>query len=336
MSSTKLRWLLASLLLGLLVSAIACSSDDDGDDEEGESTPISTATATRGPTPTLSKDTLFSPSVFAVIGDYGDDDDDTRQVADMIIGWNPEFIITVGDNDYSDGAYAGTFEGLDLGVGQYFADFIGDYKGEYGAGSAENRFFPVPGDHDWWDTCDNPEALDDYLAYFSLPDDGPGGERYYTFRLGQIQFFAIDSVEDCEPDGATADSAQAQWIREQAAQSDAPFKVAVLHHSPYTSGDHGPGDGEHVQWPWADWGFDLVLSGHDHDYERLELDGVTYVVNGLGGNDRRGFLDTVEGSVFRYSDQHGAMLVTVSGDEMTLSFINVSGETVDSFTLTAE
>jgi hypothetical protein len=313
--------------------AAACSGGDDGSEEE--ETPTATATRQSGATSTPTVERADGEIVFAVIGDYGDDDDDTRQVADMIIGWQPDFIVTVGDNDYSDGAYAGSFEGLELGVGQYFADFIGNYRGEHGAGSATDRFFPVPGDHDWGDNCDNPSALDDYLAYFTLPDDSPGGERYYTFRRGPVQFFAIDSPEGCEPDGVTADSAQAQWVREQAAQSDAPFKVAITHHAPYTSGDHGPDDGEQMRWPWADWGFDLVLSGHDHDYERLERDGITYVVNGLGGNDRRGFRETVDGSLFRYWDAHGAMLVRVSGADMTLSFINVSGDIIDTFTLTA-
>lgn len=323
--------------------AIACSGDDDeeGDEEETAivatqtSVATSTALSAGSPTPTNTRSASGDEIVFAVIGDYGDDDDDTRQVAEMIDGWEPDFIVTVGDNDYSDGVYAGTDEGFELAVGQYFHQYIGNYRGQHGVGSAENRFFPVPGDHDWGDNCDDPSALDDYLAYFTLPDDGPGGERYYQFRRGPAHFFAINSPWGCDPDGVEADSAQAEWFREQAALSDAPFKVALTHHAPYTSGDHGPEDGEHVQWPWADWGFDLVLSGHDHDYERLERDGVTYVVNGLGGNDRRGFRDVVDGSIVRYWDQHGAMLVTVTSSEIEGSFIAVNGDVADTFIITA-
>ena len=192
----------------------------------------------------------------AVIGDYGDDDDDSREVADLVIGWSPDHIVTVGDNDYSDGAYRGTFEGLELGVGQFYADFIGDYQGEHGAGSDDNRFWPAPGDHDWGDTCDDPEGLDDYLAYFTLP----GKERYYEVRLGPVHLFSLDSME-CEPDGATADSVQALWLRDAAAASDAPFKVVTSHHPPWSSGEHGTSDGEHMQWPFAEWGIDLVIAG---------------------------------------------------------------------------
>jgi tartrate-resistant acid phosphatase type 5 len=291
--------------------ALAVSSSGDAGDEDTKEI-NGTVTSAIKTSPTAARVRTGNDFVFAVIGDYGDDDDDTRRVADMFLGWNTDFIVTVGDNDYSDGAHAGTMEGMELGVGQFFHECIGNYQGTYGAGSAENRFFPVPGDHDWGDNCDNPAALDDYLAYFTLPDDGPGGERYYQFRHGPVQFFAIDSPWGCDPDGIEQDSAQAQWVRAEAAASDALFKVAVLHHAPYTSGHHGPEDGEHVQWPWADWGFDLVLSGHDHDYERLERDGVTYIVNGLGGVDRRGFLNTINGSLVRYPDNYGAMQITVT------------------------
>lgn len=342
MTLSILRRFALIAMLSALALTVACGGDEEeGDEESFEAEPTATARATSTRTPNTSPTATRVPTgsggefVFAVIGDYGDEDDDTQLVANMIIDWNPDFVVTVGDNDYSDGAYAGTNEGLELAVGQYFQEFIGNYRGQHGVGSDRNRFFPVPGDHDWGDNCDNPSALDDYLEYFTLPDDGPGGERYYQFREGPAHFFAINSPWGCDPDGVESDSAQAQWFRDQAAASDAPFKVALLHHAPYTSGDHGPEDGEHVQWPWSDWGFDLVLSGHDHDYERLERDGVTYVVNGLGGNDRRGFLATAEGSIIRYFEKHGAMRVTVSDSGLEASFITVDGEVIDTFTIPA-
>jgi MYXO-CTERM domain-containing protein len=266
----------------------------------------------------------------AVIGDYGDDDDNSRAVADMILGWQPDHIVTVGDNDYTDGKYRGTFTGLELGVGQYFSDYIGDYKGEYGSGSAENRFWPAPGDHDWGDTCDDPRGLDDYLAYFTLP----GKERYYDVRLGPVHLFSLDSME-CEPDGADMDSVQAAWLRDAAAASDAPFKIVASHHPPYSSGHHGTSDGEHMQWPWAEWGIDLVLSGHDHDYERIYRDDVTIVVNGLGGLDRRDFECRVEGSQVQFNEAHGAMRIHATDGTLTVRFLTVDGDEIDAFTLDA-
>jgi len=272
--------------------------------------------------------------VFAVIGDYGDDDDDTRAVANMIKSWEPDFIITVGDNDYSDGAYRGTFTGLELGVGQYFHAYIGNYQGMEGPGSDVNRFFPIPGDHDWGDTCDDPHGLDDYLAYFTLPSENSGNERYYDYREGDIHFFAVNAVADCEPDGATADSVQAMWVRDTALASDAPFKIAQVHKPPYSSGARHVGEGVHMRWPWAEWGFDMVISGDDHLYERIERDGVTYIINGLGGVDLHDFLDTpTEGSQVRYASNYGAMRVEVYTGGMVAKFIAIDGTQVDRFTI---
>jgi len=275
-------------------------------------------------------------SVFAVVGDYGDDDDNSRDVADLIKTWDPDFIVTTGDNDYSDGAYKGTFEGLELAVGQYYHEFIGNYMGESGPGASVNAFFPTPGDHDWGDTCDDPTGLDDYLAYFTLPDEGSGNERYYDFRRGPIHFFSIHAIEDCEPDGASADSVQAEWVRDTATASDATFLVAYFHKPPYSSGARHIGEGEHMRWPWAQWGFDLVMSGDDHIYERIERDGIVYVVNGLGGVDIHEFVETpVQGSLVRYNDTYGAMRVEVTDSRLTASFISVDGETIDTFSISA-
>jgi tartrate-resistant acid phosphatase type 5 len=287
---------------------------------------------------TLAVTTLAGPAAlaqsvtFGVIGDYGDDDDDTRAVAAMMLGWDLEFIATVGDNDYSDGASRGTFDALELGVGQYFHTFIGDYKGSYGPGASQNRFFPIPGDHDWGDTCDDPAGLDDYLAYFTLPESKPGNERYYDVRRGPVHLFMIHALEDCEPDGADADSVQAAWVKETAAKSDAPFKVALVHVPPWSSGTHGE-DGEHMRWPWKDWGFQLVIGGNDHDYERIFHEGITSVVNGLGGVDARGFGAPVAGSLVRFTDEYGAMWVEATESLMTLAFVTVRGEVVDAFTV---
>ncbi len=272
--------------------------------------------------------------VFGVIGDYGDDDDNSRDVSNLMKSWNPDFIITVGDNDYSDGAFRGTFDALELNVGQYFQEFIGDYQGQLGPGASVNKFFPTPGDHDWGDTCDDPTGLDDYLRYFTLPGDNTGNERYYDFHQGPVHFFSIHSINDCEPDGATADSVQGTWVRDAALASNATFKIAYFHNPPYSSGDRHIGDGAHMQWPWADWGFDLVISGDDHIYERIERDGVVYLVNGLGGVDIHGLVDTpVEGSQVRYANQYGAVRVDVFDNRLDVSFFTVDGDKIDSFSI---
>src|SRR3972149_3571495 len=112
---------------------------------------------------------LFAQSSFkfAVIGDYGANTQAEEDVANLVKSWNPEFIVTVGDNNYENGS-AST---IDENIGQYYHEFIFPYLGTYGNGSPDsNRFFPVPGNHDW-----NIPNLIPYLDYFTLLNN----KRFY-------------------------------------------------------------------------------------------------------------------------------------------------------------
>ncbi len=257
---------------------------------------------------------------FAVIGDYGSEGQALADVSQRIHSWNPHLIITLGDNNYPDGE-ATT---IDRNIGQYFHDFIYPYQGNYGNGADSNRFFPSLGNHDW--RTDNAQP---YLDYFTLP----GNERYYEFVRGPVHFFALDS-DPHEPDGNTADSPQAQWLRERLAASTAPWRVVYFHHAPYSSsGVHG--NYTPMQWPFKTWGASVVMAGHDHTYERLMVDSLLYFVNGLGGRSKYGFSDNpLPESQFRYNDDYGAMLVTVNRDSMVFRFFNRQGELIDQTVLT--
>jgi hypothetical protein len=256
---------------------------------------------------------------FAVIGDYGAEGRGLQAVAELVTGWSPDFIITVGDNNYPNGSA----ETIDQNVGQYFHGYIGDYQGDFGEGSEDNRFFPTMGNHDW-DT-DHGAA---YLDYFDLP----GNERYYDFTRGPVHFFALDS-DLREPDDARPDSVQARWFQERAEESDAPFTIVYMHHPPYSSGRHG--DNLWMEWDFADYGVTAVISGHDHLYERIVHNGVVYFVNGLGGITAYPFKGLIDGSEARYNCSFGAMLVDATEDAMTFNFVTVDNLLVDSVTLTS-
>ena len=93
-----------------------------------------------------------------------------------------------------------------------------------------------------------------------------------------------------------------------------------------------------MQWPYARWGADAVIAGHDHLYERLHRDGISYIVNGLGGrhsmtNPIYSFESPIIGSQVRYNQDYGAMLVTADEMCMNLSFYARDGELIDSLTL---
>jgi hypothetical protein len=315
---------LSALPLGLaFVLALGACGGEGGEDPDA------------GPIPSA-----FPPPgadfVFAVIGDYGDTSDtrdgstDVQRVEALVEGWAPRFIATVGDNDYSDGQYAGTFEGLDLGVGQYFHEWIGDYRGDRGPGAAENRFFPAVGDHDYGDDCDNPR-LADYLAYFSLPE-GPEDETYYAFRSGPVEIFVLDTIIDCHRDAGAKMERQRAWLEASARASDAAFQIVLAHNPPFSSGTRH-GSFERMQWDYGAWGIDLVISGDDHIYERVERGGVTYLVNGLGGVEAHPVGRPIEGSVVQFAEEFGALGVAVRETSLEVDFVDVEGRVIDRFTL---
>ena len=259
---------------------------------------------------------------FAIIGDYGNDSGAESDVAALVKSWNPDFIITTGDNNYG---YGSAFT-IDENIGKYYGEFIYPYSGEYWTGDSGvdmNRFFPTLGNHDWKTRDAQP-----YLDYFTLP----GNERYYDFTWGPVHFFAIDSDSN-EPDGVTVNSIQATWLRDSLASSTSPWKIVYMHHPPYSSGEHGSSD--KLQWPYQEWGATAVVAGHDHSYERIVRNGFPYFINGSGGGDLRDWDDIVAGSEVRFCDDHGAMLVEASSDSITFQFISRTGEVIDTYSITS-
>ena len=257
---------------------------------------------------------------FAVIGDFGTGEEEPQAVADMVKSWDPEFIITTGDNNYPDGAA----EKIDENIGQFYYEYIYPYAGAYGAGAEENRFFPTLGNHDY-DT-DNGQP---YFDYFTLP----GNERYYDFTWGPVHFFALNSNDE-EPDGITVDSVQAQWLKAQLAASDKRWKIVYLANPVFSSGSKHGSDPD-LQWPFLEWGATAVLTGDDHLYERIMDQGFPYIVNGAGGANLYSFGSPIKGSEVRYNKLHGAMLVEATPETITFEFYSVlnGGTLIDSYTM---
>jgi hypothetical protein len=254
---------------------------------------------------------------FAAIGDFGAAGPAERQVAELVKAFHPEIVITLGDNNYPTGGA----DTIDQNIGQYYAEFIAPYSGKYGKGATENRFFPSLGNHDWYSDGAKP-----YLAYFTLPGNG----RYYAFSRGPIDFFALDS-DPHEPDGTDPESKQAAWLKAEASKAHGAWQIAYMHHPPYSSGPHG--STRETEWPYREWGIDLVLAGHDHTYERAVVGGLTFLVNGLGGAPEYEFKRPVPESLFRYQAKHGAQLAVATKDELRITFVNVDGVHVDEVVL---
>ncbi|MDX8482331.1 metallophosphoesterase [Mesorhizobium sp. VK24D] len=234
---------------------------------------------------------------YAVFGDYGDTDlSGEKAVSAMVHAWNVDFILTIGDNVYAP-------QVLDAAVGQQYHDYIGNYQGAYGSGSAINRFFPTLGNHEY-----NEGNVTNYLNYFTLPDN----ERYYDFQVGPVHFFALNSNKQ-EPDGRSYTSVQGHWMQNLLASSDATFNVAYFHHTPYNPSGYTAT----MRWPFEQWGVNAVFAGHQHNYYRENRDDngdgvyLPYTTTGLGGSGK-----TVP--------DVGANLVTVTDQGMLIEFYKVS------------
>ncbi|MCH8921949.1 MAG: metallophosphoesterase [Planctomycetes bacterium] len=283
-----------------------------------------------------------APTTFAVIGDYGDFSVNADNVAAMVKLWEPEFVITTGDNQYGSPA---------LGSGDWTRG-IGDLYGEFILGRGDNRypeqtsdvqrFFPTLGNHD---VVGNSAA--GYLDYFHDDTDGdPAGGRlppgvheplgtYYDFQRGPVHFFAIDSEH--ARGNAASRTAQMQWLETALAESTAPWKLVYFHDPPFSSS----GSEATMQWPFEQWGADAVLAGHRHNYERVLRDGLAYFVVGTSGASLHSFTTVVAGSEARYNSDHGTMLVTASAGEITFDFFSIDdgargaagGRLIDTFTI---
>jgi Calcineurin-like phosphoesterase len=283
--------------------------------------------------------------IFATLGDYGVNNEYEAAVASMVSNWNPDLILGLGDNYYAEAGGTGS-EKYDLSTGKYFCNFLKDITttGTFcpTGQSSINRFFPALGDHDYADGGMNNANLPmTYTDYFNLPGAGytssSNNERYYDFVSGPVHFFILNSIDEpgWEPDGAMSSSVQAQWLQTQLGASTSIWNVVVMPSPPYSSGIiHG--SALHAQWPFAQWGADVVFSGDEHNYERILHDGIVYFVNGLGGQWPYQFGTPVEGSSFRYNTKNGAQRVIVTDTSMTFEFYSVEngGTLQDTYTIT--
>jgi 3',5'-cyclic AMP phosphodiesterase CpdA len=151
--------------------------------------------------------------------------------------------------------------------------------------------------------------------------------RWYARRTGDVLVVALDSTQPGHPE-------QSAWLdRTLADGRDARWVVPILHHPPYAAG--WAGSDERVRRAWApmfaEHGVDLVLSGHDHDYQRSRpIDGVTYVVSGGAALTRR--TDRADFTAVAWSTHHFTD-IALWDDRLLLRAVNQSGDVFDEITL---
>ena len=164
------------------------------------------------------------------------------------------------------------------------------------------------------------------------------GHRYYTFtppvdlitRLNtRVRFFALDST--------ALDGEQMQWLERELHESDAEWKIALLHYPLYTSGRYALAARGHrfaLESAFVEGGINVVFSGHEHFYQRSQLQNrILYFVTGGAGSLRAGDA-TLSAAIARsYDSDYHFMLAEITDEGFFFQAINRKGETVDAGSL---
>jgi PKD repeat protein len=235
-----------------------------------------------------------------------------KTTSDLLMG-EPALtkVLAIGDEQYEDGLYS-DFTAADA------------YDGTWGRLKSITE--PVPGNHEYH-TAD----ASGYFDYFGAAA-GERGKGYYSFDLGGWHLIALNSELT-----ADAMTAQEQWLKADLASVKRNCVLAYWHRPRFTSGYHGPFAA--VAPLWNDLYHaraDIVLSGHDHDYERFapqnsagqpDPDGIRQFVVGTGGAYHTAFLTSAANSEIRDNTTFGVLKLTLHGSSFDWEFVPESGGT---------
>lgn len=244
---------------------------------------------------------------FMAVGDTGTGSLQQRELALVMNDYRKlfafDFAIMVGDNMYG---------------GEKEADFKKKFQEPYRElidGGV--KFFASLGNHD--------ESNQRFYDLFNMD-----GEEFYRFKKGGAAFYAVNSNY--------LDKRQIKWLTDEFAKDDAEWKIAFMHHPPYSSGaKHGSSDGvrEVLEPLFVKHGVDVVFTGHEHFYERIKpQQGITYFITGAGGKLRKGDIkDNSPLTAKAFDADMSFMLVEIVKEVMHFQVISRAGETVDSGTI---
>lgn len=223
-------------------------------------------------------------------------------------------VATLGDNVYDSGSPV---------------EFASCYAPSWGRQKARTR--PSPGNHDYR----TPGAAG-YFGYFGAAA-GNRAKGYYSYSLGAWHVIALNS--NCEAvGGCEAGSAQEQWLRADLRAHRRKCTLAYWHHPRFSSGAHGSDPMTQPLWQALyDAGADVILDGHDHDYERFApqtpagvLDrsrGIREFVVGTGGRSHRAPGAPVANSQALNGDTYGVLKLTLAAKSYRWQFVPVAGGT---------
>ncbi|MEP6729520.1 MAG: PKD domain-containing protein [bacterium] len=227
-------------------------------------------------------------------------------------------VIPLGDNQYENGTLL------------EFNNFYGPTWGVY-----KSITWPVVGNHEY----QTPGATG-YFDYFNGigVQTGRAGDRlkgYYSFNLGAWHVVVLNS--NCSIVNCSAGSAQEQWLRADLAANPVACTLAAWHHPRFSSGVHNNDASTQALWQALyDNHADVVINGHDHDYERFapqtptgaldNTNGVRSFVIGTGGKEQRGFATIRPNSQFRSNTSLGVLKLVLHPTSFDWQFVPVPGD----------
>lgn len=244
---------------------------------------------------------------FVAFGDMGTGGKTQYELAQEMAAYHQKFpfdlVLMLGDNLYG-GKSPQDFENK----------FAVPYKPLLDAGV---KFHAALGNHD------SPDEL--LYKPFNM-----NGERFYTFKQGGVRFFALDSNY--------MDPVQLKWLENELKNSGSDWKIAFFHHPLYSSGGaHGSSlELRGLLEPlFVKYGVNIVLSGHDHSYERVKpQNGIYYFTAGSGGKLVRGNLRNTDFKAAGFDQDCAFLVMEISGDQLFFQAVSRTGATVDSGVIT--
>ncbi len=235
------------------------------------------------------------------------------QTYKLIAAAHPDAVLTLGDEQYEDGALEA---------------FEHSYQASWGQVKAITH--PTPGNHEYYSST----RAEGYFAYFGASAGAPA-KGYYSFDLGRWHIIALNG--NCDfIGGCGLGSPQERWLRADLAQHHAACTLAYWHQPRFSSGTHNS-DPRYAPF-WNDLyaaDADVVLAGHDHDYERFAPQtpagaadtarGITEFVVGTGGRSHSIFLKIGQNSESRAAGTFGVLFLTLHPHSFAWRFAPIAG-----------
>jgi hypothetical protein len=226
-------------------------------------------------------------------------------------------VFTAGDNAYPNGSAS---------------DFTNKYHPAWGAFT--NRTYPTPGNHDYYTF-----GASGYTNYFDprTPAEVRFNPKYYAYTYGDWRIYALDSNVSM-----ARGSPQYNFVANDMNANGARCEMAYYHHATVSTGSHGnQAVSRYMFGLFDDKGGDLIVAGHDHNYERFSRInaigqawslGVYEIVVGTGGTGLRSFTrQPLPTTVVRNASTHGILDLSLAPTGFSGSFVPADGTFRDSF-----